>query len=422
MKKSLLLALLFLTFCFAESLLAGSAPLNDWKPYAQREALEPEFDQEEESGTLILRSSGSFRCNGSWRRVYAIEENQFYGFEVEYRAERVALIRRSVLVKVDWIGADGRRVGYPDYPSNLVDRGSGWQRLSEVIRAPEGATAAQVDLILRWDSEGEVRWRNASFQSAAPPAQRKVKLATVNHRPQSSTGPRQNLEEFSRFVEMAADKGADIVCLPEGVTIVGTGKTYLEVAEPVPGPSTKFLGALAKRRSVNILAGLIERDGKTCYNIAVLIGRDGSFVGKYRKVSLPREEIEGGLTPGSEFPVFDLDFGRVGILICWDIQFPEGARRLADRGAEVILLPIWGGQEALYTARSIENQVYLVTSSYDSTTGIWSPKGELLSEATDSGSIAVTEVDLAAETYWEWLGNLRWRIPRESPPVGESRP
>jgi predicted amidohydrolase len=180
------------------------------------------------------------------------------------------------------------------------------------------------------------------------------------------------------------------------------------------------LGALAKRLHVNIVAGLIERDGKTAYNTAVLIGRDGKLAGKYRKVSLPREEVEGGLTPGSEFPVFDLDFGRVGILICWDIQFPEGARRLADLGAEVILLPIWGGTEPLYPARSIENQVYLVTSSYDSTTGIWSPKGELLTEASEEGSIAVAEVDLAAETYWEWLGNLRWRIPRESPPVNES--
>jgi len=353
--------------------------------------------------------------------VYAVEENQFFSFEVEYRAEKVALIRRSVLVQVDWLGADGRRVGYPDYPSNLEDSGSGWQRLSEVIRAPEGATAAQIDLILRWDSEGEVRWKNVRFEDAATPPQRRVKLATVNHRPQNSTGPNQNLEEFSRFVELAADDGADIVCLPEGATMVGTGKTYLDVAEPVPGPSTKLLGALAKRRNVNIVAGLIERDGKTCYNTAVLIGRDGRLVGRYRKVSLPREEIAGGLTPGSEFPVFDLDFGRVGILICWDIQFPEGARRLADLGAEVILLPIWGGQEALYPARSIENQVYLVTSSFDSKTGIWSPRGELLSEATDKGSIAVTEVDLAAETYWEWLGNLRWRIPRESPPVSESR-
>ncbi len=420
MKKPFLLALLLLTLIYAGSLPAGSAPLEDWRPYAQREALKPKYDQDAESGTLILRSSGSFRCNGAWRRVYAVKENQFYGFEVEYRAERVALVRRSVLAQVDWIGADGLRVGYPDYPSNLVDRGSGWKELSEVIRAPEGATAAQVDLILRWDSEGEVRWRNVRFQSAAAPAHRRVKLATVNYRPQNSTGPRQNLEEFSRFVELAADEGADIVCLPEGVTSVGTGKTYLEVAEPVPGPSTKLLGALAKRRRVNIVAGLIERDGKTCYNTAVLMGRDGSLVGKYRKVSLPREEIEGGLTPGSEFPVFDLDFGRVGLLICWDIQFPEGARRLADLGAEVILLPIWGGKEPLYTARSLENQIYLVTSSYDSKTGIWGPRGELLSEAIDEGSIAIAEVDLAEETYWKWLGNLRWRIPRESPPVNES--
>jgi formylglycine-generating enzyme required for sulfatase activity len=84
-----------------------------------------------------------------------------------------------------------------------------------------------------------------------------------------------------------------------------------------------------------------------------LFGRDGQLIGKYRKVCLPREEIDGGITPGTEYPVFDTDFGRIGMMICWDVSYPEVARELAARGAEMILMPIWGGNETLAKARAI---------------------------------------------------------------------
>jgi predicted amidohydrolase len=164
-----------------------------------------------------------------------------------------------------------------------------------------------------------------------------------------------------------------------------------------------------------VVAGIVEQEGDTYYNTAILLDRQGQLAGRYRKVSLPREEIEGGLTPGESFPVFDLDFGRVGILICWDIQFPGGAARLAQQGAEVILLPIWGGIEELYPARAIENQIYLVSSSYDSPTAVWNHRGEQIALAPSTGGLAVARIDLSEKTFWEWLGHLRARIWREAP-------
>src|SRR5262249_54934291 len=152
-----------------------------------------------------------------------------------------------------------------------------------------------------------------------------------------------NLESFARLIDEAARQKADIACLPEGITVCGTGKSYADVAEPIPGPSTHFLGEYARRGRLYVVAGLYERDGHAIYNTSVLIGRDGQLVGKYRKVCLPREEIDGGITPGRDYPVFDTDFGRVGMMICWDVSYPEVARELAAQGAEVILMPIWGG-------------------------------------------------------------------------------
>ena len=74
----------------------------------------------------------------------------------------------------------------------------------------------------------------------------------------------------------------------------------------------------------------------------MLIGPDGKLVGKYRKVCLPRGEVEGGIAPGSDYPVFATRFGKVGMMVCYDGFFPEVARELTNRGAEVIAWPVWG--------------------------------------------------------------------------------
>src|SRR5262249_8489638 len=158
-----------------------------------------------------------------------------------------------------------------------------------------------------------------------------------------------------------------------------------------PGPSTQQLGEAAKRHRLYIVAGLYERDGKAVYNTSVLLGRDGRLVGKYRKVCLPDEEIDGGITPGKDYPVFATDFGRVGMMICWDVSYPEVARELAARGAEVILMPIWGGNETLARARAIENQLYIVASGYDFRTAIYDRTGNAVRAALEDPAVILHE-------------------------------
>jgi predicted amidohydrolase len=199
--------------------------------------------------------------------------------------------------------------------------------------------------------------------------------------------------------------------------VVGTGKPLAEVSETIPGPTTQTLGALAKKLNCYIVAGIYERVGKVVYNTAVMLGRDGKLAGKYRKTHLPREEVEAGLTPGDEYPVFDTDFGRVGLMICWDVQFPEPCRAMALQGAEVILLPIWGGSEVLARARAIENHVFLVTSSYDMETVIVDPTGKVLAQADHNGKpIAAAELHLDRKIVQPWLGDMKTRTWRERRP------
>jgi predicted amidohydrolase len=130
-------------------------------------------------------------------------------------------------------------------------------------------------------------------------------------------------------------------------------------------------------------------------------------------VYLPREEVEAGLTPGFDYPVFRTDFGTVGMMICYDVFFSDPARALALKGAEMILMPIWGGDETLAKARAIENKVFLVASGYDHPTYIMDPNGDRISEAPNRGSSAVATVDLNRRYRDPHLGDMRGRRAKE---------
>ena len=177
----------------------------------------------------------------------------------------------------------------PDYLPETGSRAGGWSELSGVYLAPPGTAQATVKLHYRWEPGGKVEWSDVVLAEAPPPAPRLVRLATVNLRPEAGTTPAEKREQFAPFIAQAAKAGADLVVLPETLTIFGKNPDYASGAEPIPGgPSVRYFGELARRYHLYIVAGLVERDGNLIYNTAALIGPDGKLVGKYRKVTLPR--------------------------------------------------------------------------------------------------------------------------------------
>src|SRR5262249_22274493 len=192
----------------------------------------------------------------------------------------------------------------------------GWTEVSDTYLAPSNAARAVVELHLRWAPRGRVEWSGVSLAETAPPPERKGRLAAIHFRPPGGKTPMDNCRIVEPLIADAARQRADLVVLPETLTFYGLGKSFNDVAEPVPGPSTDYFGELAKKSDMYIVAGLVERDRSLIYNVAVMLGPDGKSVGKYRKVAGRRGEIEAGITPGNEYPVFDTRFGKVGMMVC----------------------------------------------------------------------------------------------------------
>ena len=393
----------------------------DWQFQSQRKEIEPahwvELDvRYDGEPTLALAGDGKAYVNGSWTNLYEVTPGKYYEFITFFKPENISQLDRTVLSQIIWQTENGKRVDFIEFPAtNARETSEGWYTIKQSYQVPEGAVKARIDLFYRWDAEGKVYFGGTSFKETDPISPRMVRIGAIHHQPRNTTSSHENLKQFEEFIHIAGEQNTDIVCLPEGITIAGTGKTYVEVSERIPGPTTEFLGQLAKKHHMYIVAGIYEREESVVYNTAILLGRNGELQGKYRKVALPREEIDGGITPGDAFPVFDTDFGKIGMMICWDVYFPEPARMLALNGAEVIFMPIWGGNVTLARARAIENQVYLVSSTYNMKTGVFDKAGELITEGTTENPVVVVDVDLNQRELFPFLGEFRNRIQRELP-------
>jgi N-carbamoylputrescine amidase len=258
--------------------------------------------------------------------------------------------------------------------------------------------------------------------------------------------PEPNMEKAVGRVREAAAKGAQVVCLQELFRSQYFCQTedidLFKLAEPIPGPSTEQLGALAKELNVVIVASLFEKRAAGLYhNTAVLLDTDGEIAGKYRKMHIPDDPLyyeKFYFTPGDlGFASHDTAYGRLGTLVCWDQWFPEAARLTALSGAQFLFYPTAIGwlpdedeemnraqHEAWQTiqrAHAIANGVYVVVVNRVGKEGqlqFWGqsfvvdPFGRIIAKASaDKEEVLVVECQLSnierTRQNWPFLRDRR---------------
>lgn len=262
--------------------------------------------------------------------------------------------------------------------------------------------------------------------------------------------PRENVEKTLARIEEAAARGAQIISTQELFTSLYFCQTEdhanFKLAEPIPGPTTEALMKLAAARGVVIVGSLFEKRAPGLYhNTAVIIDADGTLLGKYRKMHIPDDPLyyeKFYFTPGDlGFRSFDTRFGRVGVLVCWDQWYPEGARLTALTGAQVLFYPTaigWhpseraqygaaqhNAWETIQRSHAIANGVYVAVPNRvghegDADGGIkfWGqsfvcdPAGQIMVKAgVDEEKILIAEVDYnkldVQRTHWPFLRDRR---------------
>lgn len=277
----------------------------------------------------------------------------------------------------------------------------------------------------------------------------KVKIGLVQSR---CTGDiDENFAKAIAGVREAAARGANIVCLQELFRSLyfcqAEDHKYFELAEPIPGPSTGTLTALAKELGVVIVASLFERRTAGLYhNTAAIIDADGTLLGKYRKMHIPDDPLfyeKFYFTPGDlGFQAWDTKFGRIGVCVCWDQWYPEAARLTALRGAQILFYPTaigwhpsekakYGGRhhsswETIQRGHAIANGCYVAAPNrvgletpeggdgieFWGQSFICDPSGIILDKApADAEAVLVTEIDLdtvdTQRTHWPFLRDRR---------------
>ena len=248
-------------------------------------------------------------------------------------------------------------------------------------------------------------------------------------------GKEASVKKACKLIKEAANKGAKVIVLPEVFNIPYSefvGKPNDDkflLAESIPGPTTDEIASLSKEHQIYVIVPLFEKTSENeYYDTSVLVGPKGTIVGTYRKTTIPgypdvscnwlntNNKIVGEslervyFKPGNDYPVFDTEYGKLGMLICWDRHFPENWRQLSTAGADVIMVPSAVPRNDLDTiefvtrTRAFENSLYAVMPcrpniedglEYTGSSMIVDPYGKVVNSAgVNEETIVLGEIDL----------------------------
>lgn len=242
---------------------------------------------------------------------------------------------------------------------------------------------------------------------------RKVRIATASFLMEDTPHTvEQNFMQCEQWILEASEQEADILCLPETVLTNGVPDGHL-LPEDYPGKRTEYFQAAAKEHGLHIIAPYFEKTSHAIFNQATVIDDRGEIKGYYRKLQ-PTGWEATFITPGDELPVLELSFGKIAVMICMDIYFPEIARIYAMKGAEILFWPTTthgpsqSGLEAQLRSRAIDNSLPIVESNlsghppyapyagrfYPGNARIVDHNGDIIAQTGRRAGLAIAEIDL----------------------------
>lgn len=371
----------------------GALPEN-WEVVCPNKALAPTFAWAETGkgeGCLTASGNGRAACFGYIRQKVELPKDKTFKMTVRFKVQGIEDLNRH-LVHGIWGNFNN---GIFEY------RRDGEWIVGENRFAGKGG-ACEVRLYFRFSPAGKVYWSEVSLSECEAIRPRVVKMAVCS-------GGRDR-SGWERFLDTAGNKGCDVALLTE---------FFEGGVHEMDGPTMQFMADKAKQWHMYVSGTIRLKRGDTIYNSAPLFDRQGKLMGIYDKVMLYDPELDEGTSPGTGVPVFEADFGTIGIMTCYDSWHPSVAKLLALKGAEVVLFPSAGYYMQLMHARAADNGLVIAASS-GSPCGVWdaggnqadggaqdetrfAPKQIVAFEEDSEQKMQIVTVDLSKEAsphYW----------------------
>jgi predicted amidohydrolase len=247
-----------------------------------------------------------------------------------------------------------------------------------------------------------------------------VRIATISlYLPEGPTRLEDNISRAKKAVEKAIEYQPDIICLPECYTILGSSSEDIIRSVDMATEVNNIMASIAIKGNCYIISNILNRVDNDIFNTAFIIDRKGNVIGKYIKTHLAAFEADlYGNKPGDELPVFEVDFGKIAIMICMDIHIVEVARTYGIKGAEILFWPTqaYGPTGELLTtllrSRAFDNQIYCVASNFCQVpylpgkhmgrACVVGLDGNILADTGNCPGVAFIDVDLDEKLILDW--------------------
>jgi predicted amidohydrolase len=338
-----------------------------WLLFSPESHLAPKFQLAVEEGHVGLSITGNGNPNAmGWIfATFPVERGHTYRFSVRFQASEDVQPYDHLLFSI-YMGREWKSFNQGIF--EFRQRADGKFEGNNTFFIPGvGSVTGEVRIAYKLNANGKVRIENIVLEQVEALPERLVRVACVQ-------GYSDNIPLWEKVIARAAELGAELMLLPETFT----GDKVEKVQQPMDGECASLMERMASKHRMYITGSFILRDESDghLYNTALLFDRAGNKVGRYDKFHLFSPELlEQGISLGIEVPVFETDFGIVGIMICYDFWFTDVAELLALKGAEIILFPNAGYYRSLMPARANDNGVRVMASSMYGTAGVWDTSG-----------------------------------------------